>query len=86
MINFEELAHEDEIVGDDDDYFEFLLDKTKKHKKTMVYYDKQAMLLQQEKYIQEVWVILNDRFDNSNDPVDNRLEAERIIKWVFENK
>jgi len=86
LINFEELAHEDEIVGDDDDYFEFLLDKTKKHKKTMVYYDKQAMLLQQEKYIQEVWVILNDRFDNSNDPVDNRLEAERIIKWVFENK
>jgi len=31
-------------------------------------------------------VILNDRFDNSNDAVDIRLEAEWIIKWVFENK
>lgn len=33
-----------------------------------------------------MWIVLNDKSDNSNDAVDNRLEAERIIKWVFENK
>lgn len=82
----EKLAHEDEIVSEDDGYFEVLLDKTKKHKNTIVYYDKQIMLLQQEKYILEMCVILNDQSNNSNDAVYNRLEAERIIKWVTENK
>lgn len=75
----EKFAHEDEIVSEDDGYFEVLLDKTKKHKITIVYYDKQIMLLQQEKYILEMCMILNDQYNNSNDAVYNRLEVERII-------